>query len=177
MLSQDTCADVAVLGLPGFRVVATDEVDGELEVTVATTAQRAWCGSCGVRAHSQGRPVTFVRDVDAFDRCVRLRWVKRRWRCPEPACPSTTWTETSDHIAPRAVLTERACWQATRRVGRDGESVAAVARALGTGWHTIMAAVGRHGQPLVDDPARLEGVEALGMDETAWLRANRTRHT
>ena len=62
-------------------------------------------------------------------------------------------------------------------MGRDGESVAAVARSLGTGWHTIMAAVGRRGQPLVDDPARLEGVEALGMDETAWLRASRTRHT
>jgi transposase len=140
---------VAVLGLPGFRLVASDEVDGELEVTVATTAQRAWCGSCGVQAHSQGRPVTLVCDVDAVDRCVRLRWVKRRWRCPEPACATGTWTEASAHIAPRAVLTERACWQATRRVGRDGESVAAVARSLGTGWHTIMAAVGRRGQPLV----------------------------
>ena len=61
---------MAVLGLPGFRVVATDEVDGELEVTVATTAQRAWCGSCGVRAHSQGR----LGDVRA--RRGRLRPVR-----------------------------------------------------------------------------------------------------
>jgi hypothetical protein len=63
--SQDMCADVAVLGLPGFRVMASDEVDGELEVIVATTAQRAWYGSCGVRAHSQGRPAMLVCDVDA----------------------------------------------------------------------------------------------------------------
>lgn len=177
MPSQDRCADVAVLGLPGFRVLATDEVDGELEVTVETTAERAWCQTCGVRARSHSRPATLVRDVDAFDRGVRLRWVKRRWRCPEPACETATWTEASDHIAARAVLTERARWQACRRVGRDGESVAAVARSLGTGWHTVMNAVWAHGQPLVDDPARLEEVAALGMDETAWLRANRWRHT
>jgi hypothetical protein len=36
-----------------------------------------------------------------------------------------------------------------------------------------MRSVWRHGQPLVDDPARLDGVTALGMDETAFLRANR----
>lgn len=78
MPSQDRCADVAVLGLPGFRVLAIDEVDGELELTVETTAERGWCQACGVRARSHSRPVTLVRDVDAFDRCVRLRWVKRR---------------------------------------------------------------------------------------------------
>jgi hypothetical protein len=47
--------------------VATDEVDGELAVTVATTGQGAWCGSCEARAHPQGGPVTLVRNVDAFD--------------------------------------------------------------------------------------------------------------
>ncbi len=35
----------------------------------------------------------------------------------------------------------------------------------------------RHGQPRVDDPARTAFVSALGMDETAWLRANRHHHT
>lgn len=40
MPSQDRCAEVAVLDLPGFRVLATDEVDGELELTVETSAQR-----------------------------------------------------------------------------------------------------------------------------------------
>ncbi len=40
-----------------------------------------------------------------------------------------------------------------------------------------MRAVWRHGQSLVDDPARLEGVTALGMDETAFRRANRHHHT
>ena len=106
-----------------------------------------------------------------------LRWRKRRWRCPEPVCAMATWTEQLTAIAPRAVLTERARRDACRRVGRDGDSVAAVARDLGVGWHTVMRAVWCHGQPLVDDPARLADVTALGMDETSWLRANREHHT
>ncbi len=40
------------------------------------------------------------------------------------------------------------------------------ARDFGVGWHTAMAAVRDHGQPLVEDPTRLDGVEALGLDET-----------
>jgi hypothetical protein len=40
-----------------------------------------------------------------------------------------------------------------------------------------MRSVQVHGQALVDDPTRLDGVAALGMDETAWLRANRAHHT
>jgi hypothetical protein len=35
-----------------------------------------------------------------------------------------------------------------------------------------MTAVREHGTPLVDDPARLDGVAALGVDETAFLAAN-----
>ena len=38
-----------------------------------------------------------------------------------------------------------------------------------------MTAVREHGTPLVDDPARLDGVAALGVDETAFLAAN-ARH-
>jgi transposase len=40
--------------------------------------------------------------------------------------------------------------------------VAEVARAFGVGWHIAMAAVTDHGTPRVEDPARLDGVEALG---------------
>jgi transposase len=40
-----------------------------------------------------------------------------------------------------------------------------------------MSAVRDHGQPRVEDPARLEGVAALGVDETKFLAATRTRRT
>jgi transposase len=166
-----------MLGLPGMRVLAAGEVDGELEILVETTDTTGWCRDCGVKARSKGRRDTLVRDVAAFDRLVRLRWRKRRWQCPEPQCPARTWTETHDGIAARAVLTDRAQQAACRRVGRDGASVAQVAREYGVGWHTAMRAVETHGRSLVDDPDRLAGVTHLGVDETAWLTANRQHAT
>jgi hypothetical protein len=43
----------------------------------------------------------------------------------------------------------------------------------GVGWATIMRAVAEHGTRLVDDPARLDGVAALGLDETGFRKATR----
>ena len=80
-------------------------------------------------------------------------------------------------IRPRAVLTERARAEACRRVGKDAHAVAAVARDLGVGWATVMRAVADHGTPLVDDPTRLDGVAALGLDETSFLKATRVAPT
>jgi transposase len=163
--------------LPEFRVLAAIEVDGELEVTVETTATRTGCPDCGVVASLHGRRETLVRDVDAFGRRTRLRWRKRVWRCRELPCARRTWTERSEAIRPRRSLTERARRAACRRVGKEGRSVAAVARELGSGWHTVMRAVCDHGEELVEDPNRLADVDALGVDETSFLRATRERHT
>lgn len=177
MQSDARSADVVVLGLAGFRVVAAGEDGGEIELVVETTAERDWCRGCGIRALSKGRHWVVVRDVGAFGRRVRLRWVKRRWRCPEPACEVRTWTEQSAAIGSRRAMTERARASACRRVGREGHSVAAVARDTGVGWQAIMRAVVDHGRPLVDDPARTAGVRALGVDETSFLAASARRHT
>jgi transposase len=40
-----------------------------------------------------------------------------------------------------------------------------------------MRAVADHGTPLVEDPMRLDGVAALGLDETAFLKATRKAPT
>src|SRR4030095_6549110 len=86
-------------------------------------------------------------------------------------CSVRTWTERAAAIRPRAVLTQRARAEACRRVGKDAHAVAAVSRDLGVGWATIMRAVADHGTPLVEDPTRLDGVAALGLDETSFLKA------
>ncbi|MDP8971109.1 MAG: ISL3 family transposase [Actinomycetota bacterium] len=169
--------EAAILGLGGFVVLAVDEMGGELEVSVETTATRVGCPDCGVVASLHGRRTVLVRDLAGFDRRVRLRWRKRVWCCREAACGRCTWTERHPGIAPRAALSQRARRAAAKRVGKDAEPVAAVARDLGVGWHTVMRAVIDHGRPLVDDPARLEAVAALGVDETAFLRATRARST
>ena len=176
-MQGDGSAATAMLGLPGFILLAVSELDGELEQAVETTAVEEFCRSCGVQAVPHGRRPVRVRDLPVAGRPVTLIWVKRVWRCAEPRCPKRTWSETSEHIRQRASLTERARAEACRRVGEDGHDVAAVAVEYGVGWHTIMRAVRDHGRPLIADPARLVGVAAVGVDETAFLAATATHAT
>lgn len=176
-MHDDGSAATAMLGLSGFVLLAVSEYAGELEQAIETVAVEDFCRECGVVARPHGRRPTWVRDLPAGGRPVTLVWVKRVWRCREPACPASTWTETSEHIRPRAAWTERARREACRRVGEDGHPVAQVAAAFGVGWATVMAAVRDHGTPLVDDPDRLDGVAALGVDETAFLAGNAAHPT
>jgi transposase len=166
-----------LLGLDGFEVLAAEVVGGEWQLIVQTTATLVGCVGCGVRAELHGRRTVRVRDLPVGGRPVVLCWHKRLWRCREPACKVRTWTERAAAIGPRAVLTQRARAEACRRVGKDAHAVAAVARDLGVGWATVMRAVHDHGSPLVDDAARLEGVAALGLDETTFLKATQVAPT
>jgi transposase len=166
-----------LLGLDGFEITAAEVIDDEWRLAVHTTATTVGCVACGSQARLHARRRVRVRDLPIGGRPVVLAWRKRVWRCGEPACVVQTWTEQTVAIRPRAVLTERARAEACRRVGKDAHAVAAVARDLGVGWATVMRAVADHGQPLVDDPARLGGVTALGLDETSFLRATPTAPT
>ncbi len=105
-MNDDGSAGTALLGLPGFRLLAVSEHDGELEQAVETTAEQDWCDACGVAAVAHGRRLVQVRDLPSAGRPVTLLWIKRPWRCPEPACPRRTWSERSEHVRPRASLTE-----------------------------------------------------------------------
>jgi transposase len=169
----------ALLGLDGFVVRAqlVDEVTGEWWLAVETTESVGWCPGCGVRAVAHGRRRVKVRDLPLADRAVVLMWAKRLWRCPEPACTIRTWSETSDEIGPRAVLTERARAEIARRVGPGEQPVARAARSFGVGWHAAMAAVWDHGRPRVDHLARLGAPVAIGLDETSFLAATATHPT
>jgi transposase len=166
-----------LLDLDGFRLVSAELVGDEWQLAVETTATVIGCTGCGVSATPHGRRTVRVRDLPIGGRPVVLLWCKRLWRCREEACSVRTWTERADAIRPRAVLTERARAEACRRVGKDAHAVAAVARDLGVGWATIMRAVADYGTPLVDDPRRLDGVAALGLDETSFLKATRVAPT
>lgn len=75
------------------------------------------------------------------------------------------------------MLTERARRWAMWRGGQHHKTVAGVARQLGVGWHTVLRAVRDYGQPLLDDPARLDAVTALGVDEHVWSHAGPGRPT
>jgi transposase len=166
-----------LLGLDGFEVTAAAVIDDEWRLGVQTTATTVGCTACGSQVRLHARRTVRVRDLPIGGRPVVLAWRKRIWRCVEPACVVRTWTEQTVAIRPRAVLTERARAEACRRVGKDAHAVAAVARDLGVAWATVMRAVADHGRPLLEDPGRLDGVAALGLDETSFLKATRTAPT
>jgi transposase len=118
-----------------------------------------------------------VRDLPLADRPVVLVWARRLWRCAEAVCEVGTWSEESDAIAARAVLTERARAEIAGRVGPGQQSVAQTARQFGVGWHAAMAAVRDHGRPRVDHLARLGAPAAIGLDETSFLAATSAHPT
>lgn len=167
----------ALLGLDGFRVLEVIEHADELVIAIETTATRAWCAGCGVRAEAHDRMPIEIRDLPCFGRPSRLVWRKRRWRCREHACDAKTWTEHSGDFDAQRIITRRAGMEACRQVGELARPVSQVADEFGVCWWTIMNSVVEHGTPLVDDPERVGAVEMLGVDETSFLRANRWHAT
>ena len=67
-------------------------------------------------------------------------------------------------VASRVVLTERARQWGFEQVGFRDRSVSAVAGELGVAWHTIKTQVSVREKSLVDDPERLAGLRAIGVD-------------
>jgi transposase len=172
-----TAITAALIGLDGFEILAAADAGGELELLVQTTADLVGCPSCGAVARAKDRRPSWVRDLPVAGRPVVLCWVKRVWCCPYPACEQRTWTERHEAIAPRATLTERARAWAFEQVGRHDAAVSRTASVLGVAWWTVMRQITERGTAQVEDPARLQDVAAVGVDETAYLRANATRST
>ena len=127
-MGDGTEFDDVSLGLPGFRVLAVSEERDELLVGIETIRRAAGCPSCGVIARTKDRLRVVIRDLSVFDRRVRLVWSKRRFSCPDPDCPQSTWTEHSDELPDRRVLSARAGRECTRAVGQEACSVASLAR-------------------------------------------------
>jgi transposase len=157
-------ADVVVLAVDDQRREA-------ICVHVEQRVERPVCAECGTAAWVKDRPVVELVDLGCFGRPARLMWHKHRWCCPELACPVGSWTSQDRRIAaPRLAMTDRAGRWATLQVGRQGRTVAEVARELGCDWHTVNDAVIAYGTPLVEDPARVGAVTAVGLDEVLFAR-------
>src|SRR4051812_22003817 len=178
MTVDATRACELLVGLEDIAVLAVEGDEDALTVLVESTPRVVGCAGCGTRATVKDRPKVPLGDLACFGRPVTLVWRKRRWRCPEAACPVGSWTEFNPQVAaPRCGLTRRAGLWACRQVGYQARPVSKVAEELGCSWAAAMSAVTVYGTPLVDDPARTEGVELLGVDETSFLKATPTAAT
>jgi len=168
-----------LVGLPAVTILGVEdrsptvplrvEIETRLELPVA-------CASCGTMASVKDRPRVALVDLPAFGRPTRLMWRKRRWACLAVGCAVGSWTELAPKIAAsRLLLTDRAGRWVTWQVGKHGRTVSEVAAELGCDWHTVNDATIAYGSALVDDPARIGEVTALGLDETLFTRIGRWR--
>jgi transposase len=165
-----------LVGLPD--VVVLGVLDGPVtEIHIECQRVPVGCPSCGAIAQlKEQRVVPFV-DLPCFGRSTRLCWHKRRFRCAEPECDKSTWSEEDLRIAsPRMAMTARAGRWATMEVGRFARSVSEVAEDLGCDWHTVNTTVIAYGEALLDaDVDRYGTVTALGLDEVLFRRVGRYR--
>jgi len=160
-----------LVGLPDVNVNGVGDWPHFLRIAITTRAPRPTCPGCGGAVHCHGSVEVELADLPVFGRPARLVWSKQRLLCPNPGCEVVTFTEHDDRIAaPKAAITDRAGRWATIQVGRHGRSVSEVAHDLRCDWHTVMNAVTHYGAPLIKDPHRFAGVNALGLDEILFVR-------
>jgi transposase len=139
-----------------------------LVLTVESGQLQAACPACGVLAVGHGRRVRVLHDALCFARVTLLRWLVRIWRCREPACGMGTFSESHELTPPRMALTARAVGWATSALSWDDTTVSALARHLGVDWHTCWDAIEMEAKARISNPARLAGVNTLGVDEHVW---------
>jgi transposase len=157
-------------------VLDAERIDDVIVVTVETPKVFVGCPTCGVVAWVKDRRTVELVDFPISGTPSRLRWRKRRFCCPEPTCPQGAGTETERSIASsRLTMTDRAGRWICFQVGHNGRTVAEVARELGCDWHTVNDAVVAYGEALIDDPARVGDVHALGLDEHLFVREGERR--
>jgi transposase len=147
-----------------------------LVLDVETDQTLAGCRSCGVVATGHGRRVHLLHDVPCFGRPVLVRWFKRIWRCEDPGCEVSTWSETHGLAKPRSKLTARAVAWAVDGLRHDDTTVSALARHLGVDWHTAWNAIKVETTKRVKRPERVTGVTALGVDEHIWRPGMRSKN-
>jgi transposase len=159
-----------LVGLVGLHVTAVDRDEGGLRVQVESGPPAVvGCPSCGVVAHGHGRQTVELIDAPCFTSPVRLEWRKRRFRCPEPSCPVTSFMEQDPQVAPpRGLLTLRATGWAIGQMRRENASVQGLARQLGCSWKTLWRAVRPVLEAAAADEDRFAGVTTLGVDEHVW---------
>ena len=161
-----------LVGLPEVTVLGLFSDDERVELHIESISERPGCAACGVLAQAKGWREVVLVNLQFAGKPTTLHWHMRRWRCAEEMCPNVSWTEQDVRIAhPRMKLTRRAALRATEDVGRKGRSLNEVAEELGCDWRTINDVVLAYGEALVDHPGRFGEVEALGLDETAFVRA------
>lgn len=129
------------------------------------------CPGCGVVGVYRDSVQRRVSDVPVVGHPLELRVRVPRYRCRHDGCAREVFVHDTSRLArPGASTTRRCATFILRRLMLDKATVAAVARELGRGWDTVndIAVSATSDLLLAAGPARLEGVEVIGVDEHRW---------
>ena len=169
------CPDLTKFcGLDELGLVVTGQ---RLEPDRAVLACRVaepdpWCRRCGC----EGTPRDTVTRELAHEplgwRPTTLEVTVRRYRCT--GCGHVWRQDMTRAAAPRAKLSRRGLRWALEGIVCQHLTVARVAEGLGVSWNTANDAVLAEGRRvLIGDPARFDGVTAVGVDEHVWRHTRR----
>ena len=129
-----------------------------------------FCHRCGVQATVRDTVTRALAHAPFGHRPTTLLVRVRRYRCEH--CRRVWRQDMTRAAEPRSKLSRGGLAWALAGLVILHLTVARVAEGLGVGWHTANTAVLDEGRRmLIGDPARLDGVAVIGVDEHAW------RHT
>jgi transposase len=173
------CADLTVfcrldeLGLEvtGQRL-EPDRTVLACRVTEPDGSDGRWCRRCGCEGSARDTVTRRLAHEPLGWRPTTLMVTIRRYRCT--GCGHVWRQDTSQAAEPRAKLSRRGLRWALEGIVRQHLTVARVAEGLGVAWNTANDAVLAEGKRvLIEDPARLDGVTAIGVDEHVWRHTRR----
>ena len=155
--------------LDGLGLVVTGQVlepaGAVLECRVAKPDNR--CGRCGAQGRVRDSVVRRLAHEPFGWRPTTLFVRLCRYRCD--GCRHVWREDLTAAAEPKAKLSRGALRWALEALVVGHLTVARIAEALAVSWNTANDAVLEEGRRvLISDPARFEGVKALGVDEHVW---------
>ena len=129
------------------------------------------CPGCGVAGTYRDSIERRVSDVPVVGHPLELRVRVPRYRCVHDGCDREVFAHDTSRLARAGWSTTRRCAAfVLRRLAIDKATVSAVARELGRSWDTVnsIAVAATRELLLSAGPARLEGVQVIGVDEHKW---------
>lgn len=131
-----------------------------------------WCHRCGVQGTPRDTVVRQLAHEPLGWRPTTLHVTVRRYRCED--CAHVWRQNTTLAAEPKSKLSRSALRWALEALVIQHLTVARVAESLHVRWNTANDAVLAEGKRmLIDDPARFDGVTAIGVDEHVWRHTRR----
>ena len=170
-----TCPDLTTftrLDELGLVVVGQHLEPGRAVLACRVLDADQWCRRCGCEGTARDTVVRHLAHEPFGWRPTVLAVTVRRYRCT--GCGHVWRQDTTKAAEPRAKLSRRALGWALEGLVVGHLTVARVAEGLAVSWNTANDAVLAEGKRLlIADPARLDGVKVLGVDEHVWRHTKR----